>query len=60
MGDMRFMFFIIVLVSIPIIVIYKTGDSLNYNLEVKSKYGQWSIANMGYDSVHCTMIPFGI
>ena len=59
MKDLRGMMLILTIVSIPIIVIYRTGNGINFHLEVKSIYGKWSIANLGFDSVHCTLIAFG-
>ena len=59
-GDLRSLLLILTILCVPIIVIYGTGDKINYNQEVESKFGKLTIANLGYDSVHCTMIPFGL
>jgi len=58
--EMRNGFMFITIFSIAIISIYSTGDGINRAFAVKTKFGQLSIANLGMDSVKCTMIPFGL
>jgi len=58
--EMRNGFLFITILSIAIISIYGTGDGINWDYAVKTKFGHLSIANLGMDSVKCTMIPFGL
>ena len=60
MNDLKWLFFILTVVSIPMLVIYGTGNTLNNGMEVKSNFGKFTIANLGFDSVKCAMIPFGL
>ena len=48
-----------VLVSIPVIILYRSGNGINLNI-VKSRYGLFSIANLGMDHVNCAVIPFNL
>ena len=45
------------IVILPSIVMYKTADAINLHYSVNTKYGLFTIANLGFDSVHCELIP---
>ena len=60
MIHMRRDFFIIAILSIPIISIYSTGGGINFKVEVASKFGSLTIANLGSDTVKCDMIPHNL
>ena len=51
-------FSLIALFSIPVIILYRSGGGINFNIDVKSRYGLFSIANLGMDTVNCAVIPF--
>jgi len=52
------LFFILTIVSLPIILLYKGGEGVDSDFDAKSSFGHYSIANLGMDSVRCTTIPF--
>ena len=55
---MRTLFFIVLLIALPVLFIYRLGDGIDWNFAVKSTFGEFSIANLGMDNIQCTMIPF--
>ena len=58
--DMPKLFGLIGLISIPVIILYRSGGGINLNIDAKSKYGLFSIANLGMDTVNCAVIPFNL
>mmetsp|Transcript_8384 Transcript_8384/g.14010 ORF Transcript_8384/g.14010 Transcript_8384/m.14010 type:complete len:683 (+) Transcript_8384:250-2298(+) len=52
-------FAILSLIMYPSIKIYANGHGFNPEL-LKTKYGQYSIANLGYSNIQCTNIPIGM
>ena len=51
---------ILCVLSIPLIAIYRSGVGIDFNFDVASTFGQFSIANLGSDSVKCDMIPHNL
>ena len=37
---------------------YRAGGDIQYEYEVSTSFGQYSIANLGMDTIRCEMIPF--
>jgi hypothetical protein len=54
------LFFILALLSGPIICLYGTGNGYNEDSTTKSLFGKFSIANLGMDSVRCTSQRLGL
>jgi hypothetical protein len=53
-----FCFFLIL--TLPIIIIYRIGDDVDYVLNAHTTFGGFSIANLGMDSVKCKTAPFAM
>jgi hypothetical protein len=60
MGNLTWMMMIITIASLPLLVIYRTGDSIDPIIDVPSTFGNWTIANLGFDSIHCALISLGL
>lgn len=43
----------------PVLNIYSQGEGFNPEV-LKTKYGQFSLGNLGYSSVQCVSVPYGM
>ena len=57
--SLMILFFIMSGVTNPILETYKSGIGINANTTT-SKYGIYSLGNLGYSSLQCNPVPFGM
>ena len=51
------LFLLLSAVSYPLLQTYKKGGAIDTNY-IESKFGNYSLANLGYSSVQCKTVPF--
>ena len=52
-------FFVLSLLMYPVIQIYKSGHGIHKET-VSTKYGTLSLGHLGYSTIQCSSIPFGM
>ena len=57
--SLMMLFFVMSALTYPILDTYKAGTAIDVNTTT-SKYGMYSLANMGYSSLQCNSVPFGM
>jgi len=57
--SLMLLFFVMSALTYPILDTYKAGTAIDVNTTT-SKYGMYSLANMGYSSLQCNSVPLGM
>ena len=57
--SLMMLFFVMSSITFPILQTYSSGVAINTNTTT-SKFGVYSLANMGYSSIQCNSVPFGM
>lgn len=54
------LFCLFFILSIPIIALYRNNSVIDYELDVDTNFGKFSLANLGMNKKQCSMVPFSI
>jgi hypothetical protein len=53
------LFTVLSLITIPVLQIYKSGNGFNPEI-LSTKFGQYSLGNLGYSSIQCASVPLDV